>query len=62
MQKLFRKVSPLLINIKRKKDQRIKYPKMIILNFKKIKKKIKDEGAEIPVVPNKITKLEKKTL
>ena len=31
-QKLFRKVSLLLINIKRKKDQRIKYPKMIILN------------------------------
>ncbi len=53
-QKLFRKVSLLLIIIKRKKDKRIKYPKIII--YKKIEKKLKDEGTEIPAVPNKIRK------
>ena len=29
------------------------------IEFKKIEKKLKDEGTEMPVVPNKITKLEK---
>ena len=59
MAEVIQKGESVTYKYKKKERPKNKISKNDNIEFKKIEKKLKDEGTEMPVVPNKITKLEK---